>query len=150
MSYKELITKRLLKKEDISFNQINKVLKKSYQNLKSAKILLKNKCEDEAFELAYEAMMVAGRALAFSYGLRPRAAGSHKIVIDFTEKVLGKDYQVLVKKFDKMRKKRHNLIYEVDISISLTEAKQAIKSAEEFLDKIKEIIQKNNPQKKLL
>jgi len=51
-----------------------------------------------------------GRALVFSYGFRPRAAGSHKTVVDFTEAVIGKDYKVLIKKFDKMRKKRHYLI----------------------------------------
>lgn len=150
MSYKDLITKGFLKKENIAFSQINKVLKKSNQNLKSSKILLKNKCEEESFELAYEAMLVAGRALVFSYGWRPRMIGSHKIVIDFTERVLGKDYNILVKKFDRMRKKRHHLIYESDLGVSLTEAKQAINNAEEFLDKIKKIIQKNNPQDKLL
>lgn len=150
MGYQELVKKGLLRKEKIGFDQIIKVLERAYQNIKSAKILLKEDDEEGCFQFAYQAMLLAGRALVFSYGLRPRALGSHKIVVDFTEKVIGREFKILTRKFDKMRRKRNYLIYGIGLVISKTEAKNAIKTAEEFIERIKETIQKKNPQKKLI
>ena len=150
MNYEESVKKGLLRKEKIGFNQIGKVLDKAIRNIKSAKILLKDSDEEGSFQLAYQAMLLAGRALVFSYGLRPRAVGSHKIVVDFAEKVLGKEYKILTYKFNKMRKKRHYLIYGIELTVSETEVKNAIQTAQDFIEKIKEIIQRKNPQKKLI
>ena len=150
MTYKEFVKKGLLKKEKIGFDQINKVLERAHRNIKGARLLARNSDKEGGFEFAYEAMLLAGRALVFSYGLRPRAVGSHKIVIDFTEKALGKEYRILIQKFGKMRRKRNYLIYGIGLIISATETKNAIKTAEMFIKKIKEIIQKENPQKRLI
>lgn len=150
MSYQELVEKGLLRNEGIGFDQINEVLERAYRNIKSAKTLLKDSDEEGSFQLAYQAMLLSGRALVFSYGFRPRTVGSHKIVVDFTEMTMGKKYKILVKKFDKMRRKRNYLIYGVGLAISKTEAENAIKTAEEFIEKIKEQIQKRNPQEKLI
>lgn len=146
MNFQDLVSKGLLKKEIIGFDQINKVLARAYQSIKSAKILIKNDDEEGSFQLAYEAMLFAGRALVFAYGFRPRAAGSHKIVVDFSEKILGKEYRVLTEKFDRMRRKRNYLIYGIGLNISQTESKNAIKTAEEFIKKINNTIHKKNPQ----
>ena len=150
MNYQEYIKKGLLKKEHIGFDQINKIMVKARRNLKSAGILIKNGDEEGGFQFAYEAMLLAARALVFSYGLRPRAIGSHKIVIDFAETVLGAEYKILIQKLDKMRRKRHYLIYGVGLVISKTEAENAVKTAEEFIEKIQKFIQKKNPQQKLI
>lgn len=150
MNYQEFIKKGLLKPEKIGFDQINRVIGRAYRNLKSAKTLIKDGDEEGGFRFAYEAMLLVGRALVFSFGLRPRVIGSHKIVVDFTEKILGEKYKVLTHKFNKMRKKRNYLIYGVGLTISKTEAENVIKTAEEFIEKIKKFIQKKNPQRKLL
>jgi uncharacterized protein (UPF0332 family) len=133
MSYQEFVKKGLLRKEKIDFKQINQVMIKARRDLKSAKILLEKGYEDASYRLAYEAMLLAGRALVFSFGFRPRALGSHKIVVEFVKKVLGKNFEVLTKKFDKMRKKRNYLIYGTGLAISKTEAENSIKTAEEFI-----------------
>lgn len=150
MGYQVLIKKGLLKEERIGPDQVNKVLVRVYRSVKSAKTLNKDGDETGCFQFSYQAMLLAGRALVFSYGFRPRTQGSHKTVVDFTEAVIGKDYKILIKKFDKMRKKRHYLIYGIELDISKTEAENAIKTAEEFIEKIKVFIQKRNPQKKLI
>jgi len=150
MNYQEFIKKGLLKEEKIGFDQINKVIERAYRNLKSAKTLIKDGDEEGGFRFAYEAMLLAGRTLIFSYGLRPRVVGSHKIVVDFTEKILGNEYKVLAQKFDKMRKKRNYLIYGTGLTASKTEAENAIKTAEKFIEKIREIIEKKSPQLKLI
>jgi len=149
MNYQDLIKSGLLKKEKVGFEQINKVLERAYKNIKSAKILLNNDDEEGAFRFAYEAMLLTGRALVFSYGLRPRVTASHKTVVEFSKRILGEPYEILINKFNKMRKKRHYLIYDVGFTVSSTEAKNAIKSAQEFISKIEEFIQKKSPQKKL-
>jgi len=95
-------------------------------------------------------MLLSGRALVFSHGFRPRAAGSHKIVVDFCSLAFGEEYKELIYRFDKMRKNRNYLIYGMNLSLSKNEAENAIKTAEEFIKKIKELIQKKNPQKKLI
>lgn len=150
MNYQKFVKKGLLKEEKISFEQISKVLERVYRNLQSAKTLIKDGDEEGGFQFAYEAMLLAGRALVFSHNLRPRAIGSHKIVVDFTAEILGDRYKVLTNKFDKMRKKRNYLIYGAGLTVSRTEAENAIRTSEEFITKIKEVIQKKNPQKKLI
>jgi uncharacterized protein (UPF0332 family) len=95
-------------------------------------------------------MLLMGRALTFSCGLRPRTVGSHKIVVDFAEKILGTEYKILIQKFGRMRKKRNYLIYGIGLTISRTEAENAIKTAQEFVDKVQKIIQKKNPQRRLM
>jgi len=49
-----------------------------------------------------------------------------------------------------MRRKRNRFIYEVDTIISQKEAEDSIKIAKKYLDIIDHIIQKKNPQKKLI
>lgn len=149
MSYQELVKKGLLKKEKIGFDQLNKLIKRTFRTLKSAKILLENDDVEGSFRFAYETMLLTGRVLVFSFGFRPRTVGSHKIVVDFAEGILGDQFKILVQKFDKMRRKRNYLIYGIGLTISKTEAENAVKTAEKFIEKIEKYIETKNPQQKL-
>jgi uncharacterized protein (UPF0332 family) len=51
-----------------------------------------------------------------------------------------------VERFDRMRRKRNIFTYEIDINISKTEARSALDAAEKFVNLIKDIIKKDNPQ----
>jgi len=150
IDYKNFIEDGLLRVEKIEFEQIARIIEKSHRRIKSAKTLIEDQDSEGGFQLAYESMLLSGRALVFSYGLRPRAAGSHKIVVDFCSLVLGDKYKTLTYKFDKMRKERNYLIYGTNLSLSKLEAENAIKIAEEFINRIKEFIQDKNPQKELI
>lgn len=97
-------------------------------DLESAKLLMDDD-EENSYQLAYEAMLLSGRALIFSFGFRPRASGAHKVVVDFSKKILEKKITTLVFKFNKMRKVRHYLIYGADLSISEVDTNNAISSA---------------------
>ena len=79
-------------------------------------------------------------------GYHPKGKDQHKTVVTFCSIVLGTDYKTLTNKFDRMRRKRHNFIYEPDRPIPYSEAKQSIKDAEKLVDKIIEIIKQSNPQ----
>ena len=146
----KFIKEGLAKEIKLDFFEIEKVLQKSNRCIKSAKILMESGDEDAAFQLAYEAMLFAGRALFFSYNLRPRAAGSHKIVVNFVAEVMGSEFKVLAEIFDNMRRKRNYLIYGVGLETSRREAANGIENAQEFIQKIEKLIQSKNPQKKLL
>jgi len=150
MTWQKLAQKGLLKKEKISFEQIAKVLERASENIKSAQLLFEHDHEESAFQFAYQAMLLAGRALVFSFGFRPRTVGSHRIVIEFTKSILGEEYQVLSERFNRLRKKRHYIIYGAGLTISKTEAENAIALAKEFIAKVQEIIQEKNLQKQLL
>ncbi|HEY4663039.1 MAG TPA: HEPN domain-containing protein [Candidatus Humimicrobiaceae bacterium] len=139
-TFQEFIDKGLIKKDDkIDFIQIKNILEKSQRCIKSAKLLIDDD-QESSYQLAYEAMLLAGRALVFSFGFRPRALGSHKIVVDFSKKVLGKGIATIVFKFNKMRKIRHYLIYGSGLSISEVDTKNAISSATKFLKEVKNFI----------
>jgi hypothetical protein len=56
------------------------------------------------------------------------------------------EYKDLALLFDKMRKKRHRFLYE-SIDISLIEAENAIKHAEEMLEVVIILIREENPQR---
>ena len=82
----------------------------------------------------------------FSKGFRPIDGYQHKTVVDFVSIVLVPCYKNLVLHFDKMRRKRNPFTYEVSISISLSELKNALKSASNFIKIIRDLIEKENPQ----
>jgi uncharacterized protein (UPF0332 family) len=143
----EFIDKGLIKKDDnIDSSQVLGVLKKSRRSIKSAKLLIEDD-QENSYQLAYEAMLLAGRALVFSFGFRPRAAGLHKIVVDFSKKVLGKEIATLVFKFNKMRKIRHYLVYGTGLYISEVDSRNAISSAVKFLRYVIRFIKDKNREK---
>jgi len=140
------IEKSLIKKDNIEPSQVLNIIKKSRRSIKSAKLIMEDDSEN-SYQLACEAMLLAGRALVFSFGFRPRAAGSHKIVVDFLKEVLGEETKTLVYKFNKMRKKRHYLIYGTGLYISEVDSRNAILSAVQFLRYIIRFIRQKNIDK---
>jgi uncharacterized protein (UPF0332 family) len=152
MNYKSLITnslnKGLIKKQAIDFKQIKNLLLRAKKDLVVAK---KNLAIDEevTYNYAYLAMLRCGRALMFLNGYRPDDGAQHKTVIDFVAVILGSTFTNLINKFDIMRRKRNQFTYEPLLPISRTEAENALKSAEEFVDKATELVKKENPQLEL-
>ncbi|MGB9598901.1 MAG: HEPN domain-containing protein [Minisyncoccales bacterium] len=136
-----------LQRKKISPQEVERALGKAYKCLKAAELLLKKDVDESVFKEAYDAMLLAGRALMFSLGLRPRTVGSHTITINFCWEYLGADFKTLIEKFRKMKKKRNYLVYGIGLVISRTEAENALKTAKEFVGKISKLIQKKSPQK---
>lgn len=142
----EYIEKKLIKAGKIGIDQIEKVIKAAEKNLRVAEKLLSID-EGHAYETAYTSMLHAARAFVFVKGYRPTTNFQHKTVADFTAHFLGDNYKVLIEKFDYMRKNRNKFIYEPwRFHISMTDTKGALKSAHEFIEIIKDVIKKENPQ----
>ncbi len=76
----------------------------------------------------------------FAKGYRPATGeGQHIAAVRFAEVILGKELGDEIYIFDKMRSKRHRIIYDVSGSVSSQETKSAFEFAVRFV----EIVEKN-------
>jgi uncharacterized protein (UPF0332 family) len=141
----EFLSKGLLKRQKTDSRAVEKLLLRAYKDLKAAKANLEID-EGIAYTVAYLAMLHAARALILSKGFRPADGYQHKTVVEFTSFFLGNEFKLITEQFDRMRRKRNIFTYEIDISISKSEAIHALSTANRFVDLMKETIQKENPQ----
>jgi uncharacterized protein (UPF0332 family) len=148
MKFEELENKGLMRRIKVNFIQIYNFLSRSKKDLQTAKL---NLSIDEAwsYAIAYHAMLRAGRSLMMSFGFRPLGKDQHATVVRFSSIVFGNEYKELINKFDRMRRKRHDFIYEPNRPIPRQEADQAIADAEELIKQIWHVVNKKDPQKDL-
>jgi len=144
----DLIEKGLLRKEDIGIDQTKSLLKNAFKNLQSARKNL-NLDEETCYTMAYNAMIKVARAILFLNNFRPVDGYQHKTTIDAAGRILGKDFNGLIIRFDKMRKKRNIFTYEPLIPLSKEEAGNSLKTAEEFYKTVRGFLENKNPQLKL-
>jgi uncharacterized protein (UPF0332 family) len=138
-----------LKPQAPDFRQIAGFLSGAERKLLAAKKILRVDAE-ASYQLAYEAMLKASLGFMLSHGQRPRSLpGHHVTIIAFVEKHLGKDIKNLIQLFDRMRRKRHQAIYDADSFISEEETQQALLTAEKYLIILRDHLQKRNPQANL-
>ncbi len=148
MDLKRFEAQGLIEKAKFSGGQIKSNLSRAQRDLRTAKANLKID-EEWAYTIAYHAMLRAGRAFMFASGYRPRGKDQHKTVVEFCSESLGMDFQHLTTRFNRMRLKRHDFIYDPERPISKTEALRSLGSAEQFVKEIIQRIQEMNPQKPL-
>ena len=151
MNYKDtakrLLNRGLIKKQGVNFNQIDARLFRAKKDLIASKANLEID-EEVTYNYAYLAMLRCGRAIMFMEGYRPTDGQQHKTVIEFTGRILGEKFINIIKKFDNMRRKRNQFTYDPYLPVSKLEAKNALKTAEEFIKKIIELVKEENPQQK--
>lgn len=144
-----LIKEGLLQKESgIKPDQIGRRLRRALIDLNNSKLLFKADTVG-AYTMAYDAMLQAGTALILSLGYRPKVINFHKTVVAAAGKILDEDYLPMIKKFDQMRKCRHQAVYDAEI-ISAGEAEIAIKTAREFIKRVNHYLSEKSPQRRLL
>lgn len=81
----------------------------------------------------------------FLEGYKASSEHKHVAVVEFCHEAFGKELtDRMIDIFDRMRKKRHKMIYDIVYKVTLDEAEQSIKWAEEFVQKVKSIIDKKN------
>lgn len=82
-----------------------------------------------------------------SFGWRPKGIEQHKAVVQFTGRVLGDDFKTLIRKFDRMRRKRHEFIYEPARPIPHQEAEDVLESARQFVSQILTVVKEKESGK---
>ena len=152
MSYeatiKTFLNQGLIKKQKVDFSHIESLLLRAKKDIAAAKANLIID-EEVSYHYAYLAMLRCGRAIVFIKGFRSIDGQQHKTIIELSGEILGVDYNNIIRKFDRMRRKRNQFTYDPLIPVSLTEAEDALKTAEEFVENIFKFVRKINPQLKL-
>ena len=88
--------------------------------------------------IAYQATVRAGRALIFAPGFLPAGGGQHKTVVALTGRILGAEHEMLIQRFERLRRKRNTFFYDSEESFSQTEVGNALKAAQRLLAIIEE------------
>jgi len=140
MTYESLLKKDLIKSFNAAPSQISDRIGLARRDIDTARTLSNS---DWAYNIAYNAMLQAARALMLAEGYRPgRGEGQHKIVVQFAELAMGRTFEEEVRFFEKMRVKRTQAVYDTPGIISEAEARQAIEYAAKFIRVIEETIEK--------
>ena len=92
-------------------------------------------------------MMRASKALMYFKGYLPTAKKSHKTIVEFTKLIIGKEYENLINRFNRMRRQRHDFIYDSKNHITFHEAKLSIETAKKLIEEIITLVKKENPEK---
>lgn len=146
----DLKNQGFISEEKIGFDQVLRHIVRAHKDIKVSKANIGIDSE-AAYNYAYLAMLRSGRALMFSFGYRPTDGRQHKTVVLFSRAILGREFSKLIAGFDNMRKFRNKFTYEEPgILVSRQKTEKALSNATHFVQKVTEIIQKNNPQKKLI
>ncbi|HRR40284.1 MAG TPA: hypothetical protein P5244_03510 [Syntrophales bacterium] len=103
MAYESLIKKGLIKSFDATQSQVSDSLRLAGRDIDTAREVSNS---DWAYNIAYNAMLQAARALMFAEGYRPAGGeGQHRTVVRFAELALGRKFEEEVRFFEKMRVK---------------------------------------------
>lgn len=141
----EYLKKGLVKEQRPNFDQIDQQIIRAEKDLKTFGLVL-NSDPEWACTIAYQAMLRMGRALMFSYGYLPSDGQQHKTVVDITGRLLGKNFDLLIQYFDRMRRNRNVFFYDSLDTNNEAQAKKAFETADELLKVVKDTIRKCNPQ----
>jgi len=135
IDYSELVKARRIKTGSFSTDQVQGCLDLARRDLGTAgKMLDEN--SDWCFSIAYNAMLQAVRALMFSRGYRATGEGQHATAVEFARLALGEELESAVELMDTMRRKRHRVVYDVAGLVSSKEAREAIQTAESFVNAV--------------
>lgn len=139
MEFSDLLNTGQLKKEVTPKPKIAEFLQFAEEEIAAAKFNLQ-KFSFTAYKSAYDALIHAGNALIRHYGFRPTTKYTHVTITECVDRLLGKEYGVLVRAFKRMRRKRHPLQYEAKFVESREEVKNSVAKAEELIKRIQEDI----------
>jgi uncharacterized protein (UPF0332 family) len=64
--------------------------------------------------------------------------------------ILGGEYENIISRFNRMRRRRHDFIYDSKNHITTHEAKSSIDTAKKLIEEIVVLVKKENPEKDLL
>ena len=130
MSYEDLLAEGRLERRSLKGQEVAAQLDLARRDLATARELLRTDF-DWAYAVAYNAVLQAARSLMFARGYRPVGPHQHVSAIQCL-RAEGIDDQLLLKA-DRMRRKRHGVVYEQAGTISRADAETAIRTGEEVL-----------------
>lgn len=133
MNLNEMLADGSLKPFQPQGSQIKDLISSGSHDLEAARQLVTSSHYGIARDTAYEAMLKFGMALMFEHGYRPESGSHHVIVVRFTEHILGKEHIDLITAFDRLRRSRHQRLYQGKEIGTRAQAESAIAAARELL-----------------
>lgn len=126
----------------ISYNRrrVSDLMRIASRDLEVARSLA-DESTDWSYSIAYNSMLQSARALMFSRGYRPTGQAPHLTVVSFLRSSFDKELGQLITELDRMRKKRHVSVYDTAGAISQSEMRHALKVADEFHEKVRNLFQ---------
>jgi uncharacterized protein (UPF0332 family) len=138
-NYSRLLEDRRIEREPTARGQASEQLAAARRDLGTAHGLLAGENE-WAYAIAYNAMLLAGRAVMFSEGYRPTATGGHAAVVEFLRIRLGRSFAEMIQTMDRMRRQRHRIVYDAPGTVSPSQIREAVQIAGQFLSEIETLI----------
>ncbi len=139
MNFSHLIKDGRLKRGRFSKKQVEDRLALARRDLETARSIVESS-SDWSFNIAYNAMHQAGRALMFHRGYRVSGIAHHVTVVEFMKEALDQEHQDIIEMMDRMRRKRNRSTYDKVGSISQKEAREALSVAREFVELVADIL----------
>jgi len=131
----------------VDFKKVEHLIQRAKKDLSSAKFI-QNQDLEAAYQLLYDGMLHTALALMASCGLQPAIPGKHKTVIEYVRHTLGKEVETKIAFYDRMRRRRHQLIYEPGpYHCTAKEIEDARAVLQEFILLVAQTIKDKNPQK---
>jgi len=132
MSLDKLIADGSIHPFKATAKEIARSMELAHRDLNQAKRILPESL-DWAYSIAYNAVLQASRAYMFHQGYRPASVESHKATLAFMQISVEPQLKETIDYFDRVRNKRHRVIYDEVGLVSEKEAQQLIQKAIEFI-----------------
>jgi uncharacterized protein (UPF0332 family) len=134
-----------LKPHKVDWAQIERFLTSADKKLASAQKILAFD-EEACLQQAYEAMLKASLGFMFSHGFRARSQPGHHIaIIEFVRARIDTRHGSLLDVFDRLRRKRNQVLYDETGFVSHRDAEQALEAAGDYLLIIRKDIASRTP-----
>jgi len=121
--------------------EIDKCLEIAKRDLSLAEKILKDDL-DWCFSITYNAIFQACRAYMFSLGYRPAATEAHKTTFEFMQLTIEEPYKEMITYFNRVRKKRHKILYDEVGLVTRKEAEELLQMARDFVAEIEKRLTK--------
>jgi uncharacterized protein (UPF0332 family) len=116
-------------------DEVDKALQVARRDLALAENILSESL-DWSYSIAYNAVLQACRAYMFHLGYRPASSAAHKATFEFMQIAVDQPLKRAVSYFDRVRKKRHRIIYNEVGLVTEKEARELLKKARGFISYI--------------
>lgn len=124
-----------------SEEEIAKALQIAERDMQTAQ-RIRNNDPDWSYSIGYNAVLQACKAYLFSRGYRASPHESHKATLAFMQETIEEPWHTKAAYLDRVRKKRHLLVYDEIGLVSQVELDNLLTEARVFIDYIKGEIKK--------
>jgi hypothetical protein len=137
-----------LKRQKAEIDYLDALLDSARRNFEAG-LVVRGRIEEAAFKLFYDGLLQISRVVVLLNGYRPDGGEQHKTTFLAAGELLGPEYEDLIRKIQKLRIKRNICIYDPKELIGKSETDAIYKTAKIFWNKVRQYLEKTNPQLKL-